>query len=195
MRKQTPQPRKNMNISKIAMYQANKKEMPERIKAPQINDGVVTEGETAAIAADAAVSVYDYAAGSMFVGDFTPFPGYPYLSQLVSRAEFRQVSSTIANEMTREWITLISKSDEETQNEKISLIQDKLTELDARGVCTGCIALLHLGPACEARTHEVAVGVAGDGGGKVAHKRGLLGARANQAHVAHEHVEELWQFV
>lgn len=123
-----------MNISKIAMYQANKQEMPERIKPLHLFAGVVPEGETAAIASDAAVSVYDYAAGSMFAGDFTPFPGYPYLSQLVSRAEFRQVSSTIANEMTREWITITSKSDEETQNEKISQIQDKLTELNARDV-------------------------------------------------------------
>lgn len=121
-----------MNISKIAMYQANKQEIPQRIQAPKLFAGVVPEGETAAIASDAAVSAYDYAAGNMFVGDFTPFPGYPYLSQLVSRAEFRQVSSTIANEMTREWITITSKSDEETQNDKIAQIENKLTELNAR---------------------------------------------------------------
>lgn len=70
-----------------------------------------------------------------------------------------------------------------------------VAEFDARGVSAVSIALLHLGPASQAWAHEMAVGVAGDGGGKVAHKRGLLGARANQAHVAHEHVEELWQFV
>jgi len=70
-----------------------------------------------------------------------------------------------------------------------------VAELDACGVGTVGVALLHLCPTREAGAHEVAVRVAGDGGCKVAHKRGLLGTRANQTHVPHEHVEELWQFV
>ena len=103
-----------------------------KFQAPKLHPSVVPAGEVAPIAMD---SVYDYANGSdMFVGDFTGFPGYPYLSQLTTRAEFRQVSTTIANEMTREWISISSKSDEQSQNDKINAIENKLRELKARGI-------------------------------------------------------------
>ena len=107
----------------------------KQFKAPSLHPNVVPVGHVAAVAMDYASSVYDYANGSdMFVGDFTGFPGYPYLSQLTTRAEFRQVSTTTANEMTREWITIQSKSDEESQNDKINAIENKLKELKARDV-------------------------------------------------------------
>ena len=70
-----------------------------------------------------------------------------------------------------------------------------VAELDACGVRTVGVALLHLGPAREAGTYQVAVGVARNSGRKVAYKSRLLRAWANQAHVAHEHVEELRQLV
>ena len=70
-----------------------------------------------------------------------------------------------------------------------------IAELDACGVGTVGVALLYLRPAGESWAYQMAVGVAGDGGRKVAHKSGLLRAWANQAHVAHEDVEELRQFV
>jgi phage-related protein (TIGR01555 family) len=123
-----------MSISPIAKHQAAQQAPVTRVEPPKLFAGVVPDGVTPAIAQDSAYSVYDYASGGLFVGDFTPFPGYPYLSQLSTRAEFRQVVSTMAGEMTREWIKIVSKSDSEMQGDKIAAIEERLIELKARDV-------------------------------------------------------------
>lgn len=130
-----------MDIKKTELYKHATQLKPRpRVEPPKLIAGVVPEGLKPAIAQDAAFSVYDYASGGMFVGDFTPFPGYPYLAQLVTRAEFRQVSSTIANELTREWIKITSKSDDESHNEKIAQIENKLKQLNFREIVhTACL--------------------------------------------------------
>lgn len=122
-----------MKIKKAELFRHNPQNRP-KIEPPKLFNGVVPDDAIASVAQDSAFSVYDYASGNMFVGDFTPFPGYPYLAQLSSRAEFRQVTSTIANEMTREWIKITSKSDDESQSERIAQIEEKLELLDARRV-------------------------------------------------------------
>ena len=66
-----------------------------------------------------------------------------------------------------------------------------VAEFDGGFIGAGRIALLHLGPAGQAGAHQVAVGVAGHLLGKLLHKTVLLGARADQAHVPHQHVEQL----
>lgn len=122
-----------MDIKKSELFRHNA-QTTTRVEPPKLFAGVVPDDSTAAIAQDSAFSIYDYANGNLFTGDFTPFAGYPYLAQLSTRAEFRQVTSTIANEMTREWIKITSKSDIETQNDRIAQIEEKLEKLDARRV-------------------------------------------------------------
>lgn len=39
------------------------------------------------------------------------FPGYPYLAQLQQRSEYRSPSETLAMEMTRKWLKLVSHGD------------------------------------------------------------------------------------
>lgn len=48
------------------------------------------------------------------------FLGYPYLAQLMLRAEYRIMVETIAAEMTRKWIRFKSKGNNKKQDQKIS---------------------------------------------------------------------------
>jgi len=69
------------------------------------------------------------------------FPGYPYLSELAQRSEYRQPVETIAKEMTRKWVTFKSKGEgdkterieqieEDFETFKIQPLFRKATELD-----------------------------------------------------------------
>lgn len=75
--------------------------------APGLPLGVVPEGKSAPVLAmdDAwgGVPMLDYFA-SMGNTHAVSFPGYPYLAQLATRAEYRNMADALALEMTREWI-------------------------------------------------------------------------------------------
>jgi phage-related protein (TIGR01555 family) len=58
------------------------------------------------------------------------FLGYPELSILAQRPEYRIISETFAMEMTRKWIDITS--DEEDRAEKIAVIESELDRLNAR---------------------------------------------------------------
>lgn len=83
-------------------------------KIPQIAPGVLPDGVKVAqdsgafnpeMLAWAAASLYGtYAEGLSFMG-------YPYLSELAQRPEYRRISETIATQMTRKWIELQSVGD------------------------------------------------------------------------------------
>jgi phage-related protein (TIGR01555 family) len=62
-------------------------------------------------------------AGGYAYGDAAGFPGYPYLANLATRAEYRAFASTLATERTREWIVLNST---DTAGEKT---KERITEL------------------------------------------------------------------
>jgi len=83
----------------------------QRFFPPELMPGVVPQGQTPAIAMDYAPGVYDYACMSL-PADFVPFPGYPYLSNLSTRAEYRAMASTMASELTREWIKIKSTAED-----------------------------------------------------------------------------------
>ena len=101
------------------------------VKAPELAPGVVPEGVTAPVMAQDS-NRYAYAAQTFPGGGF---PGFSYLSQLATRAEFRQMASGMATELTREWIEFTSKQDDDTDNaEKIKAIEDEFKRLNVRGV-------------------------------------------------------------
>lgn len=79
---------------------------------PALLPGVVPKGESSAIAMDYAPGVYEFA-NSMWgaTSYFAPFPGYPYLAGLATRAEYRAFADSLSSEMTREWITFKGASD------------------------------------------------------------------------------------
>jgi len=59
------------------------------------------------------------------------FMGYPFLSELTQRAEYRDMSERLANEMVRKWIRLKSASDQ-GKAEEIKIIAKKLKDYGIR---------------------------------------------------------------
>lgn len=101
------------------------------IKPPEIMAGVVPKGEDAPVLAMDANN-YNFVAQAFPGGGF---PGFPYLSQLATRAEYRAFASTLSTELTREWIEFTSKQDDDdSASEKIKLIEDEFKRLNVRGV-------------------------------------------------------------
>jgi hypothetical protein len=47
------------------------------------------------------------------------FPGYPYLAELSQRAEYRNMIETVAEEMTRKWVTFRSTGDEKAKADRV----------------------------------------------------------------------------
>jgi len=89
----------------MARAKAAEKPAPPRFSPPAIMPGVVPKGEKSAIAMDYAPGVYDFAnMGAWGDSYFTPFPGYPYLAGLATRAEYRAFADSLSSELTREWI-------------------------------------------------------------------------------------------
>ena len=128
---------KSMSVSRSVVRKAalpstitpDKKSYTYDIKAPYIYPGVVPKGSTAPVMAmDYSYSTYGQTA---YIG----FPGYPYLSQLAARAEYRNAAGALSNELTREWIEFHSTDDEDdSAAEKITKIEELFDRLDIRGV-------------------------------------------------------------
>lgn len=121
-------------LSKARQNTVERKRFP--IKPPDLPPGVVPTGKKAAIAMDSGsnASVYQYAAA--YRGDGAEgFPGYPYLAALATRAEYRAFASTLATELTREWITINStETADDSSKQKITEITQELTRLGLQNV-------------------------------------------------------------
>ena len=65
------------------------------------------------------------------VAEGVTFIGYPLLSEMATRAEYRVISETIATEMTREWIEIKATADEDQLG---SAIKDLTTFVEDLGV-------------------------------------------------------------
>jgi uncharacterized protein len=57
------------------------------------------------------------------------FLGYPYLSELAQRAEYRVISETIATEMTRKWGKVTAVGDDEDKTDKVERLNKFMTDL------------------------------------------------------------------
>lgn len=66
------------------------------------------------------------------VTTFNGFPGFPYLAQLSTRAEYRTMAETIGSEITRKWIEIKSTSEVMDHSEKIKQLVDYMDTLDVR---------------------------------------------------------------
>lgn len=78
--------------------------------APQLPPGVVPKGAKYALDNAQTAPVFGFLnsnAGFCGLG----FPGYPYLSELAQRSEYRAPTETIASELTREWIKFTGASE------------------------------------------------------------------------------------
>lgn len=121
--------RRAANKAKAAATPAKSYSYP--VKPPELPAGVVPAGVTAPVMS---MDANPYA----FAADVYPgggFPGFAYLSQLATRAEYRAFAATMSTELTREWIEFTSKQDDDTDTaEKIKAIEDEFKRLNVRGV-------------------------------------------------------------
>lgn len=130
----------NLAIARSKAAERGADKMPRfPICPPVLPAGVVPAGESAAIAMDYNPGIYDFAASmaAMAPFDFQGFPGYPFLANLATRAEYRAFASTMSNELFRQWITIKSKSaeDGETDNPRIAELERAIEKFDLLGVC------------------------------------------------------------
>lgn len=98
------------------------------IKPPELPKAVIpSEG----IAMDAAID-YQYL-NNAYCG--MGFPGYAYLAQLVTRAEFMRLTLSLSNELTRGGVEFTSKQDDDNNNAgKIKAIEAEWKRLNVMGV-------------------------------------------------------------
>lgn len=71
---------------------------------------------------------------SSIIAEGMTFLGYPYLSELAQRPEYRRVVEVIANEMTRKFIKLTAKGNAESKSAKISKMNAEMKRLKVRDV-------------------------------------------------------------
>lgn len=107
-------------ISKVNADELPKKLFP--IGPPDIHPRVVPKGKTAPVAL--AMDSYDYMQ-EVYAGQ--GFPGYSYLSQLATRAEYRAFAAALSTEITRKGIEFTSKQDDD--DERIAQIEKEFKRL------------------------------------------------------------------
>ena len=114
---------------------------PYNIPAPA--PGVVPPGSDT-MAMDAGISALYGWADPGVSGSYAAqaFPGYAYLAELSQISEYRNASETLAEEMTRCWIDVVTSGDED-KSEKIAEITARLNQIGARQAF--CRAALHDG--------------------------------------------------
>jgi phage-related protein (TIGR01555 family) len=102
--------------------------------------------ENIRLAMDSAMSGrFDYAEVNGAFLEGQGFLGFPYLAELAQRPEYRKISGTIANEMTRCWITITAVGDDELSDktDTIAAIEKEFKRLRVQDVMRK--AILHDG--------------------------------------------------
>ena len=72
-------------------------------------------------------------AGAGVFGEGLVFLGYPILSEMAQRSEYRRAVEVIAGERTRKWIEFEATGDAD-KSDRINKIEGRLNELRARDV-------------------------------------------------------------
>jgi phage-related protein (TIGR01555 family) len=117
-----------MKISDMALLTSRGASIPERMPytMPGVMPGVI--GQQDKLACDSAMDAgFAYAMEGAF-GEGLSFLGYPYLSELTQRAEYRRPSEILAKEMTRAWIRLQCTGDED-KSAKLREIEAEMKRL------------------------------------------------------------------
>lgn len=97
---------------------------------------VVPEAKATELAADAdIVALYDYANALGDWGTEFAWLGYPLLSEMVQRPEYRNIVETRAEEMTREWIELTAVGDDATAKaQKLKEIKQDFEDFEVQAL-------------------------------------------------------------
>lgn len=116
---------------------ANPKSYDYPIVAPDLPKNIVPKGGVAPVIATDSAAYPDYCAQLFSNGAIAGgFPGFAYLSQLATRAEYRAMASTMSTELTRKWIEFVStESDGNNQTgERIKSLTKEFERLGIRKV-------------------------------------------------------------
>jgi len=97
------------------------------IRPPALMTGVVPDGQSAPVMA-MDTNPYQFTMQGLPGGGF---PGFQYLAQLATRAEYRAFASTMSTELTREWIEFDGSDD---TTDKIEAIEGEFKRLRVREV-------------------------------------------------------------
>lgn len=127
-----------IRISQEALEQSRQKTVRDERQAlyslPQPPPGVLPPDKEASPPMgqdDALNGYYGYGVGASDLSSGVQWLGYPYLSELAQRPEYRVISETYAKEMTREWITLKTTGDDD-KSEKLQEIDEDLRKFTIR---------------------------------------------------------------
>jgi uncharacterized protein len=139
----TREPKDRKQISNTALLKAMLKQQvlaPAKsyrypIQPPALPPNVVPAGVKAPVMAmDSSLFRADggFSWGGLGI-EYNGFPGYQYLATLALRCEFRALSTAFSTELTREWLTLTSTSDEGAGNaDKIQELTQAMEDLKLR---------------------------------------------------------------
>lgn len=110
--------------------------VPVDIFAPAKHPPSVTPSKESGLAMDSAMTGNalawaQSAVGASAISNGLVFLGYPLLSELAQRAEYRAIVETISTEMTREWIEF-TYSGEGDASDKIKALEAEMIRLNAR---------------------------------------------------------------
>src|SRR6202521_4216473 len=127
-----------LKISDTALVIAGARPAKNPFAPPTFPPGVIPKEYAAGMAMDEDpnISAFVSWASSSFGSAFAEgiiFLGYPYLTELAQRAEYRVLTETTAEDMTRKWIRLQAKGDVD-KTERIQALDDELKRLDVCAV-------------------------------------------------------------
>jgi len=97
------------------------------IQPPKIANGVIPDRDRESVMA---LDAQSYAVADGMIGG--GFPGFSYLANLSTRAEYRAAASAVSVELTRKWIEFVSTTGDESGAEKIKAIEAEFKRLDIR---------------------------------------------------------------
>ena len=123
--------RRNLSISSDALGRAQAEAAGRKEahpwKLPDVPPGVIPKGTSKLAMDDAMAPNYQWALNSAFQ-EGMEFFGYAYLAELTQRAEYRRPAEIVAKNMTREWIELTAKGEEDL-TDKLEQIEKELKRL------------------------------------------------------------------
>jgi len=94
-------------------------------------DGVVPAGGAVMAMDWTGSAAFSYASLGGYSSEGVQWLGYPYLSELAQRPEYRRASEIIAKEMTRKWIK-INATGEDDKSDRVREIEDEFERLKVR---------------------------------------------------------------
>lgn len=104
-------------------------------KGHRIQNGIAMDD---AFGSQQIITANAWAAEAVYNGAFyngLAFMGFPYLSELAQRPEYRRLTEILATEMTRKWVQIKSKNDDQREKkDQVDQLTQYMDKVDVRGL-------------------------------------------------------------